>query len=86
MTQRIYWVPHTKCFLGCAHCHNDSGPGQPAKRALIDAIIGHLPGPESEYRLEDVLIGGGEALQRGVETEYLIQTFRQRFPRGPKPR
>ena len=56
MTQRIYWVPHTKCFLGCAHCHNDSGPGQPASRALIEAIIAHLkqhgcePGPiESRY-------------------------------------
>jgi hypothetical protein len=53
---------------------------------LIDAIIAHLPGPESEYRLEETLIGGGEALQRGVETEYLIQAFRQRFPRGPQDR
>jgi len=84
MTQRIYWVPHVKCFLGCAHCHNDSGPGQPASRSLIETIIAHLPGPESEYRLEDVLIGGGEALLRGVETEYLIQAFRRRFPRGPQ--
>jgi hypothetical protein len=83
MTQRIYWVPHTRCFMGCAHCHNDSSlSDSPASRARIDAIIAHLPGPDSEYRLEDVLIGGGEALQRAVETEYLIQAFRRRFPRG----
>ena len=24
MAQRIYWAPHTVCFLGCEHCHNDS--------------------------------------------------------------
>ena len=41
-----------------------------------------MPGSESYYRLEDVLIGGGEALLRKVETEYLIRTFRERFPRG----
>jgi hypothetical protein len=52
---------------------------------LLESIIEHLPGPESAYRLEDVLIGGGEALQRGVETEYLIQSLRGRFPRGPQP-
>jgi hypothetical protein len=84
VTQRIYWVPHTKCFLGCAHCHNDSGRGQPAERSRIDAIIDHLPDPDSEYRLEEVLVGGGEALQRGVETEYLLRAFRRRFPRGPQ--
>jgi hypothetical protein len=52
---------------------------------LIDRIIAHLPGPESDYRLEDVLIGGGEALQRGTETEYLIRAFRDRFPQGTEP-
>jgi hypothetical protein len=82
LTQRIYWVHHTKCFLDCAHCHNDSGRGKPAERALIDAIIQNLPGPESNYRLEEVLIGGGEGLQRGVETEYLIRALRQRYPGG----
>jgi hypothetical protein len=41
-----------------------------------------LPGPESVYRLEDVLVGGGEALLRGEETEFLICSLRQRFPRG----
>lgn len=85
MTQRIYWVPHTTCFLGCAHCHNDSSPsGRQATRNLIERIIAHLPGPESDYRLEDVLVGGGEALMRGQETEYLIRTFRGRYPRGPQ--
>jgi hypothetical protein len=83
MAQRIYWVPHTVCFLGCAHCHNDSAlSGRRAARDLVDRIIDHLPGPESTYRLEDVLVGGGEALMRGAETEYLIRTFRKRFPRG----
>jgi hypothetical protein len=85
VTQRIYWVPHTVCFLDCAHCHNDSSlSGRRGDRNLIDRIVDHLPGPGSAYRLEDVLIGGGEALQRGAETEYLIRTFRQRFPRGPE--
>jgi hypothetical protein len=83
VAQRIYWVPHTVCFLGCAHCHNDSSlAGLRAERELIDRIIDHLPGVESSYRLEDVLVGGGEALQRGAETEYLIRTFRERYPRG----
>jgi hypothetical protein len=69
--------------MACAHCHNDSSPsGRRAERDLIDRIIAHLPGPESTYRLEDVLVGGGEALQRGTETEYLIRTFRERYPRG----
>jgi hypothetical protein len=86
VTQRIYWVPHTVCFLGCAHCHNDSSlAGQRAQRDLIDRIIDHLPGVESHYRLEDVLVGGGEALQRGAETEYLVRTFRERYPRGSEP-
>ena len=83
VTQRIYWVPHTVCFLGCAHCHNDSSrSGRRTTRALIDRVMAHLPGSASPYRLEDVLIGGGEALMRGVETEYLIRAFRERFPRG----
>ena len=85
MAQRIYWVPHTLCFLGCAHCHNDSSPtGQRASRDLIDRVISHFPGPECDYPLEDVLIGGGEALMRQAETEYLIRAFRHRFPRGPQ--
>jgi hypothetical protein len=90
VAQRIYWVSHTLCFLGCAHCHNDSSPrgGQPPPRQaspdLVARIIAHLPGPDSSYRLEDVLIGGGEALMRGAGTEYLIRTFRERFPRGPQ--
>ncbi|MBN1581258.1 MAG: hypothetical protein JXA89_11195 [Anaerolineae bacterium] len=83
MSQRIYWVPHTLCFLGCAHCHNDSSrSGLRSTREHIDRIIAHLPGSESTYRLEDVLVGGGEALMRGAETEYLIRSFRDRFPRG----
>jgi hypothetical protein len=85
MTQRIYWVPHTLCSLGCGHCHNDSSPmGRRTSRDLIDRIIAHLPDPKSGYRLEDVLIGGGEALVRGAETEYLIHAFRARYPRGPE--
>ena len=85
MGQRIYWVPHTACFMGCAHCHNDSSlPGQRATRELIDRIVAYLPRPESPYRLEEVLVGGGEALMRGAETEYLIRTLRERFPRGPQ--
>ena len=84
MTQRIYWVPHTACFLGCAHCHNCSSPsGVRSSRDLVDRIIAHLPGPESVYRLEDVLVGGGEALMRGMGTEHLVRAFRERFPRGP---
>jgi hypothetical protein len=72
--------------MGCAHCHNDSSPsGQRAKQDLIDRIIAHLPDLDSYYRLEDVLIGGGEALQRGAEAEYLIQAFRRRYPRGSEP-
>jgi hypothetical protein len=59
-------------------------PGRRATKGLIDQIIAHLPGPESPYRLEDVLVGGGEALMRGVETEHLIRSLRERFPRGPQ--
>ncbi len=52
MTQRIYWVSHTLCSLGCAHCHNDSSPmGRSTSRDLIDRIIAHLPDPKSDYRL-----------------------------------
>jgi hypothetical protein len=83
MAQRIYWVPHTVCFLGCSHCHNDSSlSGRRAKIDLVDRIIDHLPGSDSYYRLEDVLVGGGEALMRGTETEHLIRRLRERFPRG----
>jgi hypothetical protein len=85
VAQRVYWVPHTRCFLGCVHCHNDSSPaGRRANRDLIERIIDYLPGPESAYRLEDVLVGGGEALRRDEETECLIRTLRGRFPRGPE--
>ncbi len=85
MTQRIYWVPHTVCFFGCEHCHNDSVmAGLRADRALLDRIVAHLPGPASPYRLEEVLVGGGEALMRGQQMEYLVQALRDRFPQGPQ--
>jgi hypothetical protein len=85
MAQRIYWVPHTVCFFGCEHCHNDSVmEGIRADRTLIDRIIANLPGPDSPYRLEEVLVGGGEALMRNQQMEYLVRAFRARFPRGPQ--
>ena len=86
MAQRIYWVPHTICFLGCAHCHNDSmlaGVRSSAQRA--EAIIANLPAPASRFRLDEVLIGGGEALMRDQGMEHLVTAFRRRFPSGPQP-
>lgn len=85
MAQRIYWVPHTICYLGCEHCHNDSlMHGTRASREVIEGVVAHLPDPTSRYRLEDVLVGGGEALMRNSEMEFLVRTFRARFPRGPQ--
>lgn len=85
MTQRIYWVPHTVCYFGCTHCHNDSVMGGiRASTSVIDAVIANLPGPETPYRLEEVLVGGGEGLMRGQQMEHLIRQFRARFPRGPQ--
>jgi hypothetical protein len=85
MAQRFYWVPHTVCFFGCAHCHNDSVlRGIRANRTVIDGVIANLPTPESAIQLTEVLVGGGEALMRGQEMEYLIRRFRERFPRGPQ--
>jgi hypothetical protein len=85
MAQRIYWVPHTICFFGCEHCHNDSVmAGLRADRALIERIVANLPGPDSPYRLEEVLVGGGEALMRGQQMEFLVKTLRARFPQGPQ--
>jgi hypothetical protein len=85
MAQRVYWVPHTICYFGCEHCHNDSiMAGIRASRQTIDAVIAHLPGSDSLYRLEEMLVGGGEALMRGQQMEYLVQRFRERFPRGPQ--
>jgi hypothetical protein len=85
MTQRVYWVPHTVCYFGCAHCHNDSVmQGIRASRSIIDGVITNLPGPETGIQLEEVLVGGGEALMRGQQMEYLIERFRQRFPKGPQ--
>ena len=51
---------------------------------MIDRCIERLPERDSKYRLEDVLIGGGEALVRNAETERLIRSMRQRFPKGPQ--
>lgn len=83
MAQRIYWVPHTICYFGCKHCHNDSVMGGiHASRQVIDEVIAHLPGPESPYRLEEVLVGGGESLMRNNEMEHLIGGFRAKYPRG----
>jgi hypothetical protein len=85
MGQRIYWVPHTLCFLGCEHCHNDSRlSGARASTETIDRIVARLPGLESPYHLDEVLVGGGEALMRGAHMEHLIRAFRRRFPRGPQ--
>jgi hypothetical protein len=85
MTQRIYWVPHTVCFLGCEHCHNDSlMEGMRAEEVVIDRVIANLPAPGSRYPLEEVLVGGGEALMRNQGMEYLIRCFRERFPQGPE--
>lgn len=85
MAQRIYWVPHTICFFGCEHCHNDSVmEGIQASRQIIEQVIARLPGPESRYRLDEVLVGGGESLMRNAHMEFLIRTFRERFPRGPE--
>ncbi len=85
MTQRFYWVPHTVCFFGCEHCHNDSVmDGIRANRRIIEQIVQNLPGPESPYPLEEVLVGGGESLMRNQQMEYLVQTFRSRFPKGPQ--
>jgi hypothetical protein len=83
MSQRVYWVPHTVCYFGCEHCHNDSVMGGTrATRQTIDGVVANLPGPDSPYRLEEVLVGGGEALMRGQQMEYLVRRFRERFPRG----
>lgn len=85
MAQRIYWVPHTVCFFGCEHCHNDSlMEGIRADKAVIDQIIANLPAPDSHYSLQEVLVGGGESLMRSQGMEYLIQRFRARFPQGPE--
>lgn len=85
MAQRVYWVPHTVCFLGCEHCHNDSlMTGVRGARPIAEAIIANLPGPESRHRLAEVLVGGGEALMRGAGMEALVTAFRARFPRGPQ--
>ena len=84
MAQRIYWVPHTLCFLGCEHCHNDSVlEGVRAVGETIERIVSHLPDAQSPYRLDEVLVGGGEALMRNAHMEHLIRTFRERYPRGP---
>jgi len=86
MTQRVYWVPHTVCFFGCAHCHNDSVMhGTRASKRVIDGVIANLPGSDSAITLEEVLVGGGESLMRGQQMEYLVQQFRARFPQGPQP-
>ncbi len=85
MTQRVYWVPHTVCFFGCAHCHNDSVMhGTRASRRVIDGIIANLPDATSPFQLEEMLVGGGEALMRGQQMEYLVRQFRARFPQGPQ--
>jgi hypothetical protein len=85
MGQRIYWVPHTICYFGCHHCHNNSVMGGiRASRQVIDGIIAHLPLQDSRHGLEEVLVGGGESLMRNNEMEYLIREFRARFPRGPQ--
>lgn len=85
MAQRIYWVPHTICYYGCEHCHNDSlMSGTRATTAVIEGVIANLPGSDSTYRLEEVVVGGGEALMRGQQIEQLVQAFRRRFPRGPQ--
>jgi len=83
VAQRIYWVPHTVCFFGCEHCHNDSVmEGIRADRDVIDGVISHLPECGTRYGLEEVLIGGGESLMRNQQMEYLITRLRARFPRG----
>ncbi len=85
MAQRIYWAPHTVCFLGCEHCHNDSVlAGTRSSAATHAAIIDHLPALTSRYRLDEVLIGGGEALMRHAGMEQLVLDFRRRFPAGPQ--
>ena len=85
MAQRIYWVPHTMCFFGCEHCHNDSVmDGIRADKAVIDGVIANLPERGSRYQLEEVLIGGGESLMRNQQMEYLVTQLRARFPRGPQ--
>ena len=81
MSQRIYWVPHTICFLGCEHCHNDSGPdGSVASQELLARVVEHLPRDDSPHRLEEVLIGGGETLVPCAEIDYLVRALRRRFP------
>jgi hypothetical protein len=58
------------CFLGCEHCHNDSClEGIAASKDVLDACVTNLPGDRSPYRLEEILIGGGEALVRQQHTE-----------------
>jgi hypothetical protein len=85
MAQRIYWVPHTICFLGCDHCHNDSClEGIPSSKDVLDRCVSNLPSEESRYRLEEILIGGGDALVRHQHTEHLIRSLRQRYPQGPQ--
>ena len=53
-----------------------------ADRGVIEGVIDHLPEPGSSYPLEEVLVGGGEALMRDQAMEHLIRRFRQRFPQG----
>ncbi|MFO7697693.1 MAG: radical SAM protein [Anaerolineae bacterium] len=83
MTQRIYWVPHTVCHFGCLHCHNESvSDGKVTEPALIDRLVEHLPDSDSPYRLEEVLIGGGEGLALHTNVAHLVQALRERFPAG----
>ena len=85
MTQRIYWAPHTLCFLGCHHCHNDSdAKGSPGSPDVVDAVIANLPDVTSRYRLEEVLIGGGEPLMVPDLLERAVRGLRARYPQGPR--
>ena len=85
MAQRIYWAPHTLCFLGCLHCHNDSdAEGLPGSAAVVDAVIANLPDGSSRYRLEEVLVGGGEPLMAPDLLERAVRGLRARYPRGPR--
>lgn len=60
--ESIYWVLSRDCNQRCAHCYNDSAPGEEGLRLNeVDQCIAHFPDP-AEVGLSRIILSGGEVL------------------------
>ena len=80
----IYWVISRDCNQRCAHCYNDSAPGQPGLTpAGASRCIANLPDP-ADVPVDRIIISGGEVLVWPDLLFHALADLAERYEDGTK--